>query len=248
MIAAYYTFDLNEVRARYQAAQGSLHSEEDPDLREAKRLRLQCSWVAVLDSLEQRKEAESAYRALVADCRIEQPGPASLQMARLVHLLVRLHADCHRTHNLAPGELAELIKVIPDEDRGPNFWQEIACWAFAHRDEALLEDAYAYFTTRPPAEMADFMYHRLRLMHLLMHGQATPQAVLETVSRIELAAQLGDFKRMLLPSLEEAGLLTPMVQAALQAKDLATAKDGKHAPPRTPTRGIFHFGAPRVGR
>ena len=117
-----------------------------------------------------------------------------------------------------PEDLKRLADAVPEEDRGPNYWQELACWAFAHDEPALLEDAYSFFTTSRGADMADFMFCRLRLMHHMLAGEATPATVLEAIGRVELRVQLEDFQRMLLPAIEERGLLTPLVQAALNTK------------------------------
>jgi len=218
MLVAHYALDLPRVQACYAAAADSLADEPDPDLRAAKRLRLECYRVIVLDVLGQADEASAAYRAVLADCAADQPGEYSRAMAATVRLLMRLHADCRGTQELTRGELQRLADAVPEEDRGPNYWQELACWAFAHDEPALLEDAYSFFTTSRGADMADFMFCRLRLMHHMLAGEATPATVLEAIGRVELRVQLEDFQRMLLPAIEERGLLTPLVQAALNTK------------------------------
>jgi hypothetical protein len=226
MLVAHYALDLQRVRACYAAARASLQTEADPDLHAAKHLRLECYRVIVLDVLGEQAEALAAYRAVLQDCAADQPGPVSRAMAATTRLLMRLHADCRGTQPLALNELRQLAAAVPEEDRGPNYWQELACWAFAHDDPALLDEAYSFFTTSRRSDMADFMFCRLRLMHHMLAGEATPETVLEALGRIDLRVQLEDFQRMLLPAIEERGLLTPLVQALLDTKEAELTKAG----------------------
>jgi hypothetical protein len=220
MLVAHYALDLPRVRACYAAAAESLAAEPRADLRAAKHLRLECYRVIVLDVLGEAAEAAAAYGAVLADCAAAQPGPVSRSMAALVLLLMRLHADCRGTQPLGAEELQRLAAAVPEGDRGPNYWQELACWAFAHEDAELLGHAYEYFITSRRNDMADFMFCRLRLMHQMHEGRATPEAVVDALERIDLRIQLEDFRRMLLPSIEQRGLLTPLVRAALDTKEV----------------------------
>jgi hypothetical protein len=232
--AAYYSLDMPAMRQSYAAARESLAQDADPDMREAKRLRLELTWFIVLGDLGEEDEALVVYRALQLDCVRATGGeaPASRTMGRVSLLMSRLHADMRGIESLPPDELQQLMHAVPDEDRGPNFWHELGCWAFLHRDAGLLDDAYVYFTTQRLPEMADFMFSRLRLMHHLMAGTATVENVLETLDRVEVLVQLEDFRRLLLPVCRAQDLVTPVVKAALDAKQVEMELHGKRAPER----------------
>jgi hypothetical protein len=231
--AAYYGLDLPAARTAYARAAEAIAAEQRPDLREAKRLRLDCAWFIILGGLGEPAEALAVYRALVEACRqAADIGPASRVMARTSELLARLHADLHDIEPLPAAELARLAGQVAEEDRGPNYWHEVGCWAFVHGDSELLEEAYVFFTTHLTSEMADFTFSRLRLMHQLMHRTATVDSVLETLERIEVLVQLDDFRRLLLPVVTAQGLLTPHVESVLHTKQIQMEHHGKRAPER----------------
>jgi hypothetical protein len=225
---------MDGARAAYAAALASLDKETDPDVREAKRLRLECAWFIILWGKGTADEATGVYRKLLADCAAAQCGeqPASRVMARTSQLLARLHADLHDIEPLSAAELDSLMENIAEEDRGPNFWHEVGCWSFKHGDRSRLDDAYVFFTTQRTPEMADFTFSRLRLMHQLMDQAATVDHVLETIDRVEVLVQLDDFRRLLWPVCETQALATPHVRAALDAKQVEMELHGKRAPQR----------------
>jgi len=236
--AAYYALDLPGGREAYAAANESLQLEPNPDLREAKRLRLEFTWYIVMADLGELDEKLAVYRTLLADCvkAAAGSGHASRSMARASLLLARLNADFRGIEPLSQSEFTQLVSVVPEEDRGPNFWHEVGCWAFQHHNGALLDEAYVYFTTQRLPEMADFMFSRLRLMHNLIAHTATVENVLETVNRVEVFWQFDDFSRMLLPECAAQGLVTPLVQQALHAKQIEMDQHGKRAPVRRAQR------------
>lgn len=234
MLAAYYEQDLPTARELHSVAQASLEQEPSADMRLAKRYRLDSSWFIALDSLGQSAEAATLYARLKQDCAADsqQPGPVSKLSAAISLLLIRLHADSHGLEPAPAEELLGLLLRVPDDARGPNFWHEVGCWAFLHRHAELLDEAYAYFTTHRTAEMADYMYARLRLMQQLLADNAEPELVLEVLQRMEVFVQFEDFERLLLPAIEQAGLATPVVRAALDAKLVELEVSGRHAPAR----------------
>jgi hypothetical protein len=234
VLAAYYELDLRAARELYGVAVNSLAGEANRDVRSAKHYRLDCSWFIVLDSLGAKDEALALYARLKRECApdAQQPGTASKAAAAISLLLARLHADSHDIEPTSAEQLLSLVMRVPEEDRGPNFWHEMGCWAFTHGNLELLDEAYEFFTTRRTAEMADYMYGRLRLMQQLLAGNAEEQNVLEVLQRMEVIVQLDDLNRLLLPVIEREGLLTPLVRAALDAKLVELEVSGRHAPQR----------------
>jgi hypothetical protein len=226
---AYYALDLDAATAHYESARASADAESNPDLRLAKQLRLGSVWMFVQSEFD-AAAFKQAYREVLRLCALEPAGPTSAALLPLTEALARLQADAQGIEPLQPLPLLKLLRDIPDETRGPNFWNLAAEWAFRHGDGQLLEEAYVFFTTQRPAVMADQMFARLRLMRALRDGNATEKDVLETIGRMEVLAQMWDFERLLRRECEQQGLLSEDVRAEIELKKHALEATGRHAP------------------
>jgi hypothetical protein len=141
-----------------------------------------------------------------------------------------MQADALGIVPLDQSALTGLLQEIPEDSRGPNFWNLAAEWGFRHGNSELLEEAYVFFTTHRPEVMADQMFARLRLMRALREGKARESDVLETVNRMEVLTQMWDFERLLLPDCERQGLISDDLRTEIELKKHTLEAIGKHAP------------------
>jgi hypothetical protein len=184
----------------------------------------------VLAELGTLEEAQAAFQNVLEVCRAGGQGPLSNSLVALTEAIERMQADSLGIAELHSLQLLRLLRDVPEDNRGPNFWNLAAEWAFRHRDGQLLEEAYVFFTTNAPNVMADQMFARLRLMRGLRDGTATEKDVLETVRRMEVLAQMLDFERLLLPECQAQGLISVDVAGEIEAKRHILEVTGKHAP------------------
>jgi len=227
---AHYAQDVDSARSHYQSALADAETEQDPDLRQAKLLRLGSVWLFVLGELGSDAELRQAYEQLIATCAAGGQGPLSNSLVPLTEAMARMQADALGIAELHSLQLLKLLREVPEDTRGPNFWNLAAEWAFKHADAQLLEEAYVFFTTNAPSVMADQMFARLRLMRGLRDGTAVEKDVLETVGRMEVLSQMFDFERLLLPECTAQGLITADVRAEIEARKHTLEAIGKHAP------------------
>jgi hypothetical protein len=227
---AHYAQDIDGARGHFDAALEEARNERDSDLRQAKVLRLGSAWLFVLAELGSRDDFAQFYTQLLDALREGNKGPLSAALLPVTEAMARMHADALGVAELHSLQLLRLLREVPEDTRGPNFWNLAAEWAFRHSDAQLLEEAYVFFTTHAPSVMADQMFARLRLMRGLRDGTATEKDVLETVGRMEVLSQMWDFERLLLPECEAQGLLSPDVGAEIEARKHTLEAIGKHAP------------------
>jgi hypothetical protein len=227
---AHYALDLVAAGRHYGAAVSAAEAEPDIDLRQAKLLRLSNVWMYVQAELGSADGLAAAYERVLDICRLGGQGPLSDSLVPLTEAIARMQADSLGIAELHSLQLLRLLKDVPDETRGPNFWNLAAEWAFKHADGQLLEEAYVFFTTNAPSVMADQMFARLRLMRGLRDGTASEKDVLETVRRMEVLTQMWDFERLLLPECQAQGLISTDVAGEIAAKKHILEATGKHPP------------------
>ena len=227
---AHYALDVAAAREHYNAALASAEAEFDPDIRQAKRLRLGNVWMFVQAELGTAEDLADAYEQVLAICKEGAKGPVSSALVPLTESMARMQADALGIAELHSLPLLRLLSQLPEDNRGPNFWNLAAEWAFKHGDGQLLEEAYVFFTTHAPNVMADHMFARLRLMRGLRDGTAAEKDVEETVRRMEVLTQMWDFERLLLPECRAQGLISADLAAEIEAKKHTLEAIGKHAP------------------
>jgi hypothetical protein len=205
-------------RECYSRALASLDSEADMDIRQAKHLRIRLAWFTALVELRRRSEAAGEIEALLADCAAPQAGALSADLARICDVLGRLRADRADMLALEPARMPALLSALSEENQGPNYWYEVGNWAFKNGKQALLEEAYAYFTTQRPSTMGVYVFMKCRLMVHLLEKNAVPENLRRCIEAIEIPAQMADLEETVLNACSQAGLIDPSISLLLGAK------------------------------
>jgi hypothetical protein len=123
-------------------------------------------------------------------------------LRRRLLLQFRCSAERLGYRPLAPAEFQALYDAVPAEERNDEFWHFASTWAFAHDKPAVIEEAYAEYSIHKGSFMPDWLWWRVRLMHLLSTGHATVGEVRQMLLTLHVAEHLADFKRTFIPALE----------------------------------------------
>lgn len=145
------------------------------------------------------------------------PGAAEAMRYRLL-IQVLCKGDAEGYEPLTPGQYFELAARVPFSQRSPEYWYNVAGWAFRHAEREVLDEAYAAVLTNPGNYLATASWLRINLMHLLLEKRAGEADVLAYLRSISHPALIEEFEAFILPAVRSAGLAGSAVTEALAAQ------------------------------
>jgi hypothetical protein len=134
------------------------------------------------------------------------------------------------------AEMLAGIESLPDEYRDHQIWHPLSVLAFDHNMLALMELAFEYSTIAPHSKYPQAFWQRINLLYQIMSGKVSRRDVTETLGVLFLPTHFEEFRRRMLPRLEELGLVDAEIMALLAERE-AEAK-----------RGELNFNQPRLER
>lgn len=146
----------------------------------------------------------------------------ALRMRLLLQVLCKGDAEGYEEFNAA--QYFELASRVPQSQRSPEYWYNVAGWAFRHRQHEVLEEAYAAVLTSPGSYLATASWLRINLMHLLLNGRAAEEDVLAYLRAMTHPALLEEFESHILVHVSAAGLETQAVSEALRVQRRVLSK------------------------
>jgi hypothetical protein len=157
----------------------------------------------------------------VVDEALSAPASDSGADALRRRLLLQFRCSAERLGHrpLTIPEFEALVAAVPEEERNDEFWHFSSTWAFAHGLSGVLEQAYGEYSVNRGPFMADWLWWRVRLMHLLSTGEATAEDVRQLLHTVDLTEHLADFQRTFIPVLERSGMLTAEVAALVRQRE-----------------------------
>jgi hypothetical protein len=155
-------------------------------------------------------------------------GPMAQAMQCKLLLMLRASGERSGHGSLPAADFSELVAGVPEGDRDQEFWYYVASWAFGHRDEEYLSQAYEDFLTHAHEMLSDSMFRRVNLMYLLVKRRARRQDVEELIRQCKLPQQLLEIRRHMWPVCQEQGLIDETLELLLAAKEaeLSAASGG----------------------
>ena len=144
--------------------------------------------------------------------------PAAEALRRRLLFQFRCSAERLGYKPLDPAAFQALYDAVPAEERNDEFWHFASTWAFTHNQAAVLEQAYGEFSVNSGKFMPDWLWWRVRLMHLLMAGETTDEDVRQLLLNVDVEEHLSDFQHTFVPRLRAAGMFTPEFEALLEER------------------------------
>lgn len=184
---------------------------------------------------DERSWNTASYRA--ARRRFERRAQtAAGEAERLRHLIcIRINAELDGLEPFPRVELDVLLDQAAGQRLDPGLWHNLAGWAFRHAQRDLLARAYEELLTNPDTILGSARWQRVNLMFLLSEGRATSRDVEETINTLQVVPQLREFRGLLWPACEAAGLTNAELKSLFERR--ATALETEHPPstaqPRT---------------
>lgn len=168
----------------------------------------------------------------------EIPAPAERLRVRLL-IQVLCKGDALGYEPLPPASYYRLAAQLPQDQRCPEFWYNVAGWAFRHGQQAVLDEAYAAVLTNPGNYLPTASWLRINLMHLLLEKRAGSADVLAYLRSVAHPALLEEFESYILDAVKAAGLDGAAVYEALlaQRRVLSGVAKGRWYEP--PTRHLI---------
>ncbi len=156
-------------------------------------------------------EGRSAFDRMNAYLRSVPDTPLARQQHSLRQLAVLVIGETKGWADVPEQRIQTILERLDEDARTPEMWHYVSAWAFAHQHHRLMEQAFAALTVQPGNFMASAGWKRVNLMYLLLERRAGERDVLEYLSEAATLNMLREFRRAILPVLEQQGLATPTV-------------------------------------
>jgi hypothetical protein len=120
-------------------------------------------------------------------------------------------------------EVDALLARIPEAYLTPNVWYYITAWAFHYGYLKYLEQAMERQTVETTGWLDSYYWLRTNLMYLLVDGRAARLDVEKVLRGYDHPLQLLDFRNVLLPRCEQAGLMDAGLYELLERREAELA-------------------------
>jgi hypothetical protein len=190
-----------------------------------------------LDKVLHPEDLSGCFTRVLASLEGVAPGRASRAAQAMCHLQVLIQADRRGITPLSRRHFVQLLDLIPEHDREPEFWFNVASWAFKHNEADFLELAYEIFLTQPTEFADQYPFQRTKVMYRLLHGELTRSEVASFLESMTVLPEVAEFKAHIWPRVVAAGLHEE--PGSLSDRDLADLLTRTHlrlssSPPRSP--------------
>ena len=127
-------------------------------------------------------------------------------------------ADRTGTRELSRAEGESLAAQVPHVDRDNCFWSFLSTWAFDHSLPDIMFEAYTEYLVHRKPTLSRYNWERLRLMYLLISGQAIFRDVEGVLDRLPNLAKANSFGSYIQPRCAEAGVWDERLQMLFELK------------------------------
>lgn len=156
-------------------------------------------------------EGRAAFERLNSYLQSVPDTPLARQQHSLRQLAVLVIGESKGWGEVPEQRILTILERIDESARTPEMWHYVSAWAFSHAHHRLMEQAFAALTVHPGNFMASAGWKRVNLMYLLLERRASERDVLEYLKEAGTLNMLREFRRAILPVLEQQGLDTPTV-------------------------------------
>lgn len=185
------------------------------------------------------EEGKAAFERINAYLRSVPDTPLARQQHSLRQIAVLVIGETKGWAEAPEQRILGLLERLDETARTPEMWHYVSAWAFDHRHHRLMEQAFAALTVQPGNFMASAGWKRVNLMYLLLEKRAVERDVLEYLSEAATLNMLREFRRAILPVVEQQGLATPTVLGMLGDRLESFEANPPVPPTRDPaTRGL----------
>jgi hypothetical protein len=139
---------------------------------------------------------------------------------------------------LTEAQVDALWSRIPEDLQTSNLWYYLVAWAYYNDNVKYLELALAHQTVQTTGWQDSYFWLRTNLMYLLVEGRAAPLDVEKMLRAYTHPREFADFRNLLMPRCEAAGIMTPELHA------LADQREGE----LTPLAQVVPSGTPKITR
>ncbi|MCB1187440.1 hypothetical protein KDL29_09770 [bacterium] len=225
----YHHYSRGEYKAALAVVEGLMSAERlaalDIDRREVQGCYLLLMHVAMRQYDEHAWDCE-ILESVIA--RLEVPCETVLgnhqRISSLLQLRVLVNDECGML--LGREEFEEMLSHPQLLDLSPNLWDSVGLYAYRNGFQDLLETSFESVTIAPGKVMPQESWQRLNLLLQLYTGRTTRRDVEEYIRLMRMVPQIEEFRQVMLPAIEQAGLWDGELELEVQKRYDIAARDG----------------------